>query len=95
MLCVFNGVMHRTAIIVSDCESGGDFVRYLDLSGFFPESAPPGHRYAGIRGPYRLYLVCGTVDQVRDAVEFHGRRGQFDLSPVGSGPEAPAASVLF
>lgn len=87
--------MSKHAIIVSEGPLGSDFIGYLDLAGFFPLRAPPSHRYADIRGPFRLYLVDGTLDQLRDAAQLHGRGGQFDLASVGSGPEAPAASVIF
>lgn len=87
--------MSKHAIIVSEGPLGDDFIGYLDLAGFFPLRAPPSHRYADIRGPFHLYLVDGTMDQLRDAAQLHGRGGQFDLSSVGSGPDAPRASVIF
>ena len=88
-------LMTMTPIIVSSCPRGDNFVGYLRLSGFFPELAPPSHKYSSIRGPFTLYLVNGTADQVRDAVEFHGQGGEFALTPVGSGSEAPVAAVTF
>jgi hypothetical protein len=88
-------LMTMMPIIVSNCPRGNNFVSYLRLSGFFPELAPLSHKYSNIRGPFTLYLVNGTADQVRDAVEFHGQGGEFALTPVGSESEAPAAAVTF
>lgn len=87
--------MSKIAILVSDGPAGDDFIGYLTLAGFFPIPAPPTHQYAGIRGPFRIVLVDGIADQVESAAEFHGKGGQFDLSRVGAGPEAPVASVIF
>jgi hypothetical protein len=87
--------MSKIAIIVSAGPEGEDFISYLDLTGFFPVCAPPTHRYASIRGPFRLVLVDGTAAQVELAAECHGKGAQFDLTRVGTGPEAPAASVIF
>ncbi len=87
--------MSQITILVSDGPEGADFISYLELAGFFPVLAPPTHRFACIRAPFRVVLVDGNVAQVESAVEFHGKGGQFDLTAVGTGPEAPVASVVF
>jgi hypothetical protein len=87
--------MKSVAILVSAGQDGLDFVRYLNLSGMLASPAPACHRYAGIRGPYGLYLVCGTADQVREATDLHGGGGQFEEGSLTDDPDSPVASVLF
>jgi hypothetical protein len=87
--------MKSVAIIVSAGQDGLGFVRYMNLAGLLASPAPPGHRYAGIRGPYELYLVDGTTDQVREAAALHGGGGQFEEGALTDDPDSPVASVLF
>jgi hypothetical protein len=86
------------AILVSAGEAGQDFVDFLNSRGLTTVPAPADHPYAGVKGPYVLYLVRGTRDEVEVAVLDHGVGGKFRPARTPdpeSHPEVPAAWVVF
>jgi len=85
---------HRApiAIVVSAGSAGEAFIQHLGTRDIVAKRAPATHRYAGIRGPYVLYLVDGTMDQVQSAAEALGDECRFRATPT-SDPDAPAAEV--